>query len=68
MTQQGFMAVAVSSSSGCQFQQLDAESDPPLVRTMNSVEIMSGGQVAPYTAVSFTTTCKNGETVQYGEL
>ncbi|KAJ7780944.1 hypothetical protein B0H16DRAFT_602757 [Mycena metata] len=63
MTQQAF--TAITGTSTCQFQQLDAESDPPLVRTMNYVEIMLGGQATPYTAVSVTTTCSNGETVQY---
>lgn len=64
MAQQGFTAVAAN----CQFQQLDAESDPPLVRTVNAFELTSGGQGTAYTAVSVTTTCTNGETVQYGEL
>ncbi|KAJ7759866.1 hypothetical protein B0H14DRAFT_2634288 [Mycena olivaceomarginata] len=61
MAQQGFTTVI----STCQFQQLDAESDPPLVRTVNAFELTSGGQRTAYTAVSVTTTCTNGETVQY---
>ncbi|KAJ7343949.1 hypothetical protein DFH08DRAFT_810484 [Mycena albidolilacea] len=61
MAQQGF----TTAISTCQFQQLDAESDPPLVRTVNAFELTSGGQGTSYTAVSITTTCTNGETVQY---
>jgi hypothetical protein len=61
MSQQGFSAVA-----SCQYQQLDAESDPPLERFVNSVEVNSDGGVTTYTAVSVTTTCTNGQIVQYG--
>lgn len=63
MSQQGFTAVAVN----CSYQQLDAETDPPLQRFADPVEITSGGKLTSYTAVLVATTCANGQTIQYGK-
>ncbi|KAJ7883765.1 hypothetical protein B0H13DRAFT_2667116 [Mycena leptocephala] len=62
MSQQGFSAIA-----SCQYQQLDAESDPPLERFVNSVEITSGGGVTTYTAVSVTTTALMDKSCSTGD-
>ncbi|KAJ7115369.1 hypothetical protein C8R44DRAFT_880669 [Mycena epipterygia] len=58
MMQQG-----LSATTSCQYQELDMNTNPPLQRFANSVEITVGDQPTIYTAVGVATTC-NGQTLR----
>jgi hypothetical protein len=61
MMQQG-----LSANVSCWYQELDVNTNPPLQRFANSVEITVGDQPTIYTAVGVATTC-NGQTSRSGE-
>jgi hypothetical protein len=63
MMQQGLTA-----NFSCGYQQLDAKSDPPLVRFTDQVEIPVGDELRSYTVSGMSSTCGNGNTVQTGEI
>ncbi|KAJ6583077.1 hypothetical protein DFH09DRAFT_1275438 [Mycena vulgaris] len=47
----------VTALTACKYQQLDANTDPPLERVTDSVQITVGDQPTLYTAVGSATTC-----------
>ncbi|KAJ6536934.1 hypothetical protein B0H19DRAFT_1270623 [Mycena capillaripes] len=59
MIQQGLTA-----NASCEYQQLDANSDPPLVRFTDQVEIAVGDELRQYTVAGMSTTCSDEQTVQ----
>jgi hypothetical protein len=58
----------LTANCTCEYQQLDPNSDPPLVRFTNQVEIAVGDELRSYTASGMSSTCSNGDTVRAGEI